>query len=92
VVTLATQAFSYFLFQPSDENNLTGEVPSELGLLSSLKFLNLARNQLKGRIPTEIGMLHSTLQDLNLEKNSMTGDIPTEIGLLSLLELLHIGT
>ena len=65
-------------------NDLTGKIPTELGLLSSLTFLSLGPNRLTGTLPTEIGLLTS-LTDLRLYFNTFTGTLPTEIGLLTSL-------
>ena len=37
-----------------DDNQLSGPIPSEIGLLTSLTDLNLYFNQLSGPIPSEI--------------------------------------
>jgi len=34
-----------------------GNVPSEIGTMSSLEFLNLEMNELEGAVPTTIGAL-----------------------------------
>ena len=39
------------------ENQLSGEIPAELGNLTNLSLLNLDRNQLSGEIPAELGNL-----------------------------------
>ena len=38
-------------------NQLTGEIPTELGSLANLEWLVLGGNQLTGEIPTELGSL-----------------------------------
>ena len=38
-------------------NNLIGTIPKELGMLKSLKVLDLGMNQLSGPVPPEIGNL-----------------------------------
>ena len=69
------------------QNNLQGSLTSEIGMLSSLIFLNLEYNSITGTIPSEIGML-SSLTRFDLFLNSITGTIPSEIGmLLSLTDL-----
>ncbi len=65
-------------------NNLTGQIPFELGQLSSLEWLNLGRNRLTGSISPELGQL-SSLKNLTLEQNQFTGSIPPELGQLSTL-------
>ena len=70
-------------------NQLTGEIPTELGNLSNLQTLNLSLNQLTGEIPTELRNL-SNLQTLNLSLNQLMGEIPTELGKLSDLQTLNL--
>ena len=53
-------------------NQLTGTIPSELGSLANLEYLNLESNQLSGTIPTWLGSL-TKLRGLNLEDNQFTG-------------------
>ena len=43
-------------------NGLTGEIPAEIGRLTQLRELYLARNQLTGEIPTELGRLSQLLR------------------------------
>ena len=70
-------------------NSLTGTIPTELGNLTSLTFLDLSRNSLTGSIPSELGDLESlTILDLGL--NSLSGTIPTEFGNLSNLTYLSL--
>ena len=75
--------------QIRNENDLTGKIPTEVGLLSSLTFLSLGPNRLTGKLPTEIGLLTS-LTDLRLYFNTFTGTLPTEIGLLTSLNYLYL--
>ena len=72
-----------------EENNLAGEMPAELGDLSSLKELNLWNNQLTGEIPTELSIL-TQLETLDFGSNELTGAIPAELGSLSSLEKLWL--
>ena len=58
-----------------DRNQLTGEIPAELGGLSNLTELYLDRNQLTGEIPAELGDL-TNLTELLLRSNRLTGCIP----------------
>jgi len=59
-------------------NSLQGTIPSELGLLTSLRWLWVEGNSLQGTIPTELGLLTS-LQDLIVYDNSLTGAVPNEV-------------
>ena len=46
-------------------NQLTGSIPTELGTMALMAYLQLYDNQLTGPIPTELGLL-SQLVDLEL--------------------------
>ena len=71
------------------DNQLTGEIPPEIGNLTNLSHLYLQDNQLTGEIPPEIGNLIN-LTGLLLYDNQLTGTIPTEIGNLTNLEVLYL--
>ncbi len=71
-------------------NQLSGEVPPELGNLSSLELLDLRYNQLRGETPPELGAL-SSLRVLTLSDNRLTGEIPAELGNLASLGVLDLG-
>ncbi|TYG50671.1 hypothetical protein ES288_D10G193800v1 [Gossypium darwinii] len=55
-------------------NQLTGEIPTFLGLLSNFKYLSFAYNSLRGSIPPSLGNL-SSLETLALTRNSLSGII-----------------
>ncbi|KAK7380432.1 hypothetical protein VNO78_32942 [Psophocarpus tetragonolobus] len=59
-------------------NDLTGEVPKEVGYLRGLVSLNLSRNNLNGEIPPGIGNLNS-LDFLDLSRNHLSGKIPSTL-------------
>ena len=71
-------------------NNLKGILPVELGALTKLQVLYLARNQLHGTIPTELGQL-TDLTYLGLQHNRLTGTFPsTSFGALTKLRTLYL--
>ncbi len=70
-------------------NQLSGEIPPELGSLSNLTELRLNRNQLTGEIPPELGSL-ANLTGLWLNRNQLSGKIPPELGSLANLEWLFL--
>lgn len=68
--------------------NLNGTLPSELGNLSQLQSLVLARNWLAGDIPPEFGNLNN-LQYLDLNDNTdLSGSLPASLINLSQLSEL----
>ena len=72
------------------ENNLTGEIPPELGNLESMEVLDLGGNNLTGEIPPELGNLKS-MKVLDLGGNNLTGEIPPELGNLKSMKVLDLG-
>ena len=73
-----------------ERRGLTGELPTELGLLTGLEELNVSlSSQLTGLIPAELGDLVN-LRTLHLRYNRLTGPIPPELGGLSKLTDLQL--
>ena len=63
--------------QPADDD-LSGEIPPELGSLSNLTYLDLGFNlRLSGEIPAWLGSL-SNLTYLGLSYTALSGEIPAE--------------
>ncbi len=60
-------------------NYLAGIIPSELGSLIKLNWLDLSTNQLAGSIPPELGNL-ANLRELILAGNQLVGTIPAQLG------------
>jgi hypothetical protein len=80
------------------ENNLSGQIPTEIGLLSLMEECDLGFNLLSGSIPTEITSL-ANLRLLRLrgfsekgkERNSFGGTFPSRLGNLVNLECFDAG-
>ena len=53
------------------DNQLTGEIPVDLGTFANLTSLSVSQNQLTGAIPTELGSL-ANLKVLALGGNELT--------------------
>ena len=70
-------------------NQLSGELPAELGRLSELKWLLLSYNELDGELPAELGRL-SSLVTLRITRSQLSGQIPSELGQLASLEGLYL--
>ncbi|CAB9506666.1 LRR receptor-like serine threonine-protein kinase [Seminavis robusta] len=61
-------------------NGLSGSIPPELFLITTLKFVDFSLNEnLIGVLPSEIGNLHQ-LDQISLFRTSLSGTLPTEIG------------
>ena len=73
-----------------DGGHPAGNIPPELGNMSSLTTLDLGGNQFTGPIPPELGNM-SSLTTLFLHGNQLTGPIPPELGNLSRLTALYFG-
>ncbi|KAG6388711.1 hypothetical protein SASPL_150143 [Salvia splendens] len=72
------------------DNNLSGNIPFEIGNMSMLKELYLSGNNFQGGIPAEIGKL-TPLEVIDLANASLTGNIPTSIFNISTLTKLSLG-
>ncbi|RCV35407.1 hypothetical protein SETIT_7G237500v2 [Setaria italica] len=70
-------------------NYLTGPIPSFLGELTALQYLNLAINALSGSVPKELGKLVN-LVSLGISMNNLNGSLPPELGNMVKLEQLYI--
>lgn len=62
----------------SNNGNIKGPLPKNLGHLTELRQLHLGQNSLTGTIPAEYGAL-TKLEDLSLENNELTGSVPSEV-------------
>ncbi|KAK9265822.1 hypothetical protein L1049_001789 [Liquidambar formosana] len=70
-------------------NKFTGNIPSEMGLLSNLRYLNLSWNNLQSSFPPELGYFQN-LTVLDLRNTALYGSIPGDIcdsGSLGILQL-----
>uniref|UniRef100_A0A3N7GB72 Leucine-rich repeat-containing N-terminal plant-type domain-containing protein n=2 Tax=Populus trichocarpa TaxID=3694 RepID=A0A3N7GB72_POPTR len=59
-------------------NNLTGEIPFELGNLNNIELLNLSHNSLTGPIPPTFSNLKK-IETLDLSYNNLNGEIPPQL-------------
>ncbi|KAK4770742.1 hypothetical protein SAY87_031274 [Trapa incisa] len=68
-------------------NRLMGEIPMELGNVTSLTYLCLEANQFSGSIPSALGNLIN-LQTLILSSNQISGNMPLSFaGLINMTDL-----
>jgi Leucine-rich repeat (LRR) protein len=73
----------------TEENNLSGTVPTEIGLLSELEVWGMERGNLTGPIPTEIGRLRKLIF-IDLDFNQLSGSLSSELLSLNLLTQLDL--
>jgi hypothetical protein len=94
--TLSSPAFELVLVRGSlaelalDNNFLTGPLPTEFGLLSSLLAAILNDNRFSGSIPVELGNMTALLGLAMDRVQSLTGPTPTALGRLSNLFALDL--
>ncbi|KAI4998795.1 hypothetical protein ZWY2020_054137 [Hordeum vulgare] len=70
-------------------NQLTGEIPSEIVSLSTLRLLNLSKNHIGGSIPAELGNLVD-LESLDLSWNELSGPVPHRLASVPYLSYLNL--
>ncbi|XP_047268890.1 LRR receptor-like serine/threonine-protein kinase EFR [Capsicum annuum] len=71
-------------------NNITGEIPRNIGCLSKLEEFYIGDNPIKGTIPASLANI-SILQYVSCKRNCLEGPIPPELGKLSNLRQLGFG-
>uniref|UniRef100_A0A7N2LDJ8 Leucine-rich repeat-containing N-terminal plant-type domain-containing protein n=1 Tax=Quercus lobata TaxID=97700 RepID=A0A7N2LDJ8_QUELO len=72
-------------------NKLVGEIPPQLGMMSTIRAMNLSHNNLTGPIPTTFSNL-KLMESLDLSYNNLSGKIPpelTEITFLAVFSVAH---
>ena len=71
-------------------NNLSGNLPDELGLLTNIfELIDFGVNNIFGSIPSNLGML-SKLQGIVLKDNELSSTLPTELGQMTGLRKFDI--
>ena len=70
-------------------NNLTGQIPADIGLLDSLFILSLNDGTLTGPIPPAIGRLRR-LRGLKLGGTRVDGPLPPEMGNMTGLDYVYL--
>jgi len=71
----------------NERNNLTGQLPPEIGDLTWLKSLEIGRNNIEGLIPEEFGNLIN-LEGLTISENKISGPFPASMA--NLVKLTNV--
>jgi Leucine-rich repeat (LRR) protein len=70
-------------------SGIGGNIPAEIGGMTSLEVLDLSLNSFSGDLPSEIGQLEN-IEELVLFSNGMNGTIPTELGNLANVDVFML--
>lgn len=70
-------------------NQLSGNITEEVGLIMSLEFLDLSQNMFSGSMPSKLTSLKN-LVSLNLSLNSLDGTVPAGFASLEKLKYLDL--
>lgn len=69
-------------------NQLSGEIPAEIGNMLNFSMLHFGLNQFSGELPSELERM--PLVVLNITRNVLSGEIPLQIGNLKCLQNLDL--
>ncbi|KAH7520882.1 hypothetical protein FEM48_Zijuj08G0192800 [Ziziphus jujuba var. spinosa] len=69
-----------------ESNNLTGKIPSTLGLVQTLEVVRFDRNNLVGKVPSNLNSL-TNVSELYLSNNRLSGPVPDITGMNNLAYL-----
>lgn len=72
-----------------DKNNVTGRIPTTIGLLTDMASFSLTDTFVSGPIPTEMGNI-ARMQRIWLYDNELTGTIPPQIASWSKIEVFEV--
>ncbi|KAK0591380.1 hypothetical protein LWI29_000810 [Acer saccharum] len=79
----------YMLGIDLSSNELTGDIPIDIGNLQKIITMNLSRNSLSGSIPESFSNL-TNIQSLDLSHNKLSGRIPPQLTQLNSLAIFNV--
>ncbi|KAK4835636.1 hypothetical protein QYF36_012337 [Acer negundo] len=79
----------YMLGIDLSNNELTGDIPIEIGNLQQIKAMNLSHNFLSGSIPESFSNL-TNIESLDLSRNKLSGRIPPQLTQLNSLGTFNV--
>ncbi|KAK4850275.1 hypothetical protein QYF36_005320 [Acer negundo] len=79
----------YMLGIDLSSNELTGDIPTEIGYLQEIIAMNLSRNSLSGSIPVSFSNL-TNIESLDLSYNKLSGRIPPQLTQLNSLGTFNV--
>ena len=69
---------------------LSGTLPASIGLLTSLRYLDVSNNLLTGTIPSSFSLMLNLI-GFSIEYNGFSGPLPSDITDMTKLQLLYLG-
>jgi hypothetical protein len=72
----------------NEKNNISGQLPPEIGNLVWLKSLDIANNNITGILPAELGNLVN-LEAISLSDNNINGPLPSSLANLVKLRTIY---
>ncbi|KMT16369.1 hypothetical protein BVRB_3g055140 [Beta vulgaris subsp. vulgaris] len=70
-------------------NNISGVIPTSIGMLLGMEHFDISNNMISGEIPKTLGML-SSMVFFDISNNMISGHIPKSLGMLSSMVSLDI--
>ncbi|XP_010474054.2 PREDICTED: leucine-rich repeat receptor protein kinase EMS1-like [Camelina sativa] len=83
------RSFNFMLGLDLSNNELSGELPTELGDLRRLRALNLSHNSLSGLIPESFSNL-ADIESIDLSFNALRGPIPQDLSKLDYMVVFNV--
>ena len=68
-----------------EKGQVSGRLPTELGMLTGLTGFVVAENSIQGTLPTELGAISNMFDSFEIRGNSFSGEIPHQLSFLTAL-------